>query len=53
MEQIERLNSSCSGCAHRLHQMNELRVRGGHGGVAAQREVFVYADQHSLQVDDL
>jgi hypothetical protein len=28
-------------------------VRGSNGGVAAQREVFVYADQYSLQVDDL
>ena len=28
-------------------------MRGSNGGVAAQREVFVYADQYSLQVDDL
>lgn len=28
-------------------------MRGSNGGVAAQREVFVYADQYSLQIDDL
>lgn len=53
MEEIECLNGCRASGAHSLHQVNELRMRGGYVQVVAKAEVLVYADQDLLQLDDL
>lgn len=53
MEQVEGLDGGCACCADGLDETNALRVRGGDCEVVAEPEVFVYADQDLLQLDDL
>jgi hypothetical protein len=47
------LGGCCASGTYGLHQVDELRVRGGDGQVVAEPEILMYANQDLLQLDNL